>query len=79
MQEFYRIVQGKNEKVQTFLLHLEKALKVIKQHPYAMTEEEGVKYLKDYLFHGLKPSVHNALHYRHDKSDSQFSQLVMAA
>ena len=34
MQEFYRIVQGKNEKVQTFVLHLERALKDIKQqHP----------------------------------------------
>ena len=43
MQEFYKIVQGKNEKVQTFILHLERALKAIKQqHPYAMTEEEGV-------------------------------------
>ena len=40
MQEFYRIVQRKNEKVQTFVLHLERALKAIKQqHPYAMTEE----------------------------------------
>ena len=26
MQEFYRIVQGKSEKVQTFVLHLERAL-----------------------------------------------------
>ena len=31
MQEFYRIAQGKNEKVQTFVLHLERALKAIKQ------------------------------------------------
>ena len=43
MQEFYWIMQGESEKVQTFVLCLEKALKVIKQqHPYAMTEEEGV-------------------------------------
>ena len=64
MQEFYRIVQGKNERIQTFVLHLERALKAIKQqHPYAMTEEEGVKYLKDYLFHGLKPNICSALHY----------------
>ena len=35
MQEFYRIMQGKSEKVQTFVLHLERALKAIKQqHPY---------------------------------------------
>ena len=48
MQEFYRTVQGKNEKVQTFVLHLERALKVInQQHPYAMTEGDGVKHLKD--------------------------------
>ena len=40
MQDFYRIMQGKSEKVQTFVLCLERALKAIKQqHPYAMTEE----------------------------------------
>ena len=44
-----------------------------------MTEEEGVKHLKDCLFHGLKPNIHNALHYMYDKPDSQYSQLVMAA
>ena len=44
-----------------------------------MTEEESVKHLKDYLFHGLKPNIHNALCYRYDRSDSQYSQLVMAA
>ena len=31
MQEFYNIAQGKSEKVQTFVLHLERALKAIKQ------------------------------------------------
>ena len=62
MQEFYRIAQGKSEKVQTFVLHLERDLKAIKQkHPYAMTEEEGHRHLKDCLFHGLKPNLCNAL------------------
>ena len=80
MQELYRIVQGKSERVHTFVLHVERALKVIKQqHPYAMTEEEGVKHLKDHLFHGLKPNICNALCYMYDKPDSQYSQLVMAA
>ena len=80
MQEFYRITQGKSEKAQTFVLHLERALKAIKQqHPYAMTEEEGHRHLKDHLFHGLKPNLHNALHYLYDKPDSQYSQLVMAS
>ena len=62
MQEFYRIVQGKSKKVQTFVLCLERVLKAIKQqHPYAMTEEDGHRHLKDYLFHGLKSNLHNAL------------------
>ena len=62
MQEFYRIMQGKSEKVQTFVLHLERALKAIKQqHPYAMTEEDGHRHLKDCLFQGLKPNLYNAL------------------
>ena len=68
MQEFYRITQGKSEKVQTFVLHLERALKAIKQqHLYTMTEEEGHRHLKDCLFHGLKPNLHNALCYLYDK------------
>ena len=80
MQEFYCIAQGKSEKVQTFVLCLERALKATKQqHPYAMTEEEGHRHLKDCLFHGLKPNLHNALHYLYDKPDSLYSQLVMAA
>ena len=80
MQVFYRIVQGENERVQIFVLHFERALKVIKQqHPFAMTEEEGVKHLKDHLFHGLKPNIHNALCYMYDKPGSQHSQLIMAA
>ena len=79
MPEFNRILQGKNEKVQTFVLHLERALKAIKQQlPYAMTEEDSVRHLKDCLFHGLKPNLHNALCYIYDKPDSQYSQLVMA-
>ena len=72
MQEFYHIAQGKSEKVQTFVLHLEWALKAIKQqYPYV--------YLKDHLFHGLKPNLHNALCYLYDKPDLQYSQLVMAS
>ena len=48
MQEFSQIVQGKSERVQTVVLCLEWALKMIKQqHPHAMTEEEDVKHLKD--------------------------------
>ena len=48
MQEFYQIVQGKSERIQTFVLCLEWALKVIKQqHPHAMTEEKGISHLKD--------------------------------
>ena len=79
MQEFYRIVLGKSEKVQTFVLHLERALKAIKQqHPYDMTEEEGHRHLKDFLFYGFKPNLCNALSYLYDKPDSQYSQLVMA-
>ena len=79
MQEFYRIMQGKSEKVQTFVLCLERALKQIKQqHSYMMTEEDGHRHLKDCLFHGLRPNLQNAFWYLYDKPDSQYSQLVMA-
>ena len=44
-----------------------------------MTKEEGHRHLKDYLFHGLKPNLCNALHYLYDKPDSHYSQLVMAS
>ena len=64
MQEIYCIAQGRSEEVQTFVLCLEQALKAIRQqYPYAMTEEEGHRHLKDCLFHGLKPNLCNALHY----------------
>ena len=80
MQEFYCIAQGKSEKVQTFVLHLQWALKSIKQqHPYVMTKEEGHRHLKNHLFHGLKPNLYNALCYIYDKPDSQYSQLVTAS
>ena len=80
MQEFYLIAQGKSEKVQTFVLHLEWALKAIKQqYPYAMTKEEGHRHLKYHLFHGHKSNLHNTLHYLYDKPDSQYSQWVMAS
>ena len=44
-----------------------------------MTEEEGVKHLKDQWFHGLKPNICNSLHYMYDTPDLQYSQLVMVA
>ena len=44
-----------------------------------MTDEEGVKHLKDHLFHGLKSGICNALHYLYDAPNLQYSQLVMAA
>ena len=60
MQEFYHFPQGKSEKVQALVLHLEWALKAIKQqYPYAKTKEGGHRHLKDHLFHGLKPNLHN--------------------
>ena len=79
MQEFYRIIQGKSERVQMFALHLGRALKAIKQqHPNAMTEEDVHWHLKHCLFHGLKPNLCNALQYPYDKSNSQYTQLVIA-
>ena len=44
-----------------------------------MTEVEDVNHLKDQLFHVLGHNICNALHYMHDKPDSQYRQLVMAA
>ena len=80
MQGFYSIIQGKSKRVRACVLHLERALKVIKQqHPHAMTGEEGKNHLKDRLFHGLRHNIHNALCYKYDKPDSQYSKLVMAA
>ena len=44
-----------------------------------MAEEEGHRHMKDCLFHGLQPNLHNALCYLYEKPDSQYSQLVMAS
>ena len=80
MQKFYHIAQGKSEKVQTFVLHLEWAWKAIKQqHLYVITKEKGHRHLKDHLFHGLKPNLCTTLCYLYDKPDSQYSQLAMTS
>ena len=80
MQDFYCIAPGKSEKVETFVFCLERVLKSIKQqYPYAMTKEEGHRHLKDCLFHGFKPNLHNTLHYLYDKPDSHYNHLVMAS
>ena len=61
MLEFYRIVQGKNKRVQAFVLCLKWALKAIKQqHPHAMTDQEGDHHLKDHLFLGLRSNIWTA-------------------
>ena len=53
MQEFCRIIHGKNERDQAFVLCLEWALKAIKQqHHHTITEQEGEHHLKDHMFHG---------------------------
>ena len=71
LMEFYRIIQGKSERVQDFVLYLGWSLKVIKQqHPNAVTEEKGEDYLKDQLFHGLRCNICNAPHYMYDEPDS---------
>ena len=44
-----------------------------------MTKEIGHRHLKDCLFHGLKPNLHNALYYLYNKPDCQYSQLAMAS
>ena len=44
-----------------------------------MIKEEGLRHLKDHLFHVLKPNLRNALCFLYDKPDSQYSQLVMAS
>ena len=53
--------------------------KMKQQYPYAMTEEDGHRHLKDHLFDGLKPNLCNALQYLYDKPDSQYRQLVIAS
>ena len=49
------------------------------QHPHTMIEQEGEHHLKDHLFHGLRSNIQNVLYYMYDKSDSQYSKLVIAA
>ena len=80
MQEFYCIVQGKSEKVQTFVLCLEWAMKANKTTT-SLCYDQGRRSqaLKGHLFHGLKPNLCNTVCYLYDKPDSQYSQLVMAS
>ena len=44
-----------------------------------MTKEKGHRHLKGCLFHGLKPKLHNALHYLYENQTPNTGQLVMAS
>ena len=77
MQEFYKLVQGKTEKVATFAGRLEDALNHIRGlHPHSITGREVDSHLKERLFHGIRSSLRDSVRYLYDHST--YHQLLVA-
>ena len=63
MQNFYKLQQGKTEKVLVYVTHLEGALNTVQQeYPMMLSMGKVQKHLRD-LFHGLCKQVHDSIHY----------------
>ena len=67
IQNFYKLQQGKTEKVSVYVAHLEGVLYVVQQE-YAMILSMGKvqKHLRDHLFHGLHKQFPYSMHYMYD-------------
>ena len=58
MQNFYKVMQGNNEKVPSFTMRLEGTLNQIRlQCPRRMTDLEIQQHLKDCLFNGIQNTM----------------------
>ena len=62
MQNFYKILQGDNEKVPSFMTRLEGTLNQIRiKCPGRIADHEVPWHLKERLFHGVKKHVRDSL------------------
>ena len=78
MQTFYKVTQGYNEKVPSFVMRLEGTLNEIRlQCPGRMTDLEFQQHLKVYLFHGVKKHICESIWYLYSTPRTYYSQLMV--
>ena len=80
MQNFYKILQGGNEKVPSFMTRLEGTLNQIRiKCPGRIANHEVSWHLKERLFHGVKKHVRDSIRYLYSNPQTTYSKLVVAA
>ena len=80
MQNFYKITQGGNEKVPSFMTRLEGTLNQIRiRCPRRIAHHEVPWHLKEQLFHGVKKLVRDSIWYLYGNPQTTYSELVVAA
>ena len=80
MQNFYKVIQGNNEKVPSFAMRLEGTANQIQlQCPRSMMDLEAQQHLRDCLFHGVRKNIHGSIQYLYSTCGISYSQLMIAA
>ena len=80
MQHFYKLQQGKTEKVQVYVTHLEGTLNAVKQeYPMMLSAGIGQKHLRYCLFHGLCKQLHDSMCYLYNDLRIMYPELLTAA
>ena len=80
MQNFYKIMQGGNKKVPSFLTRLEGTLNQIRiKCPGRIADHEVPWHLKEWLFHRVKKHVRDSVRYLYSNPQTIYSKLVVTA
>ena len=78
MQKFYKLQQGKTEKVTIYVTQLEGSLNAVQQEYPTMLSASKVQE-KDCLFHELHKQLHDSMDYLYDDMRIMYPHLMTAA
>ena len=80
MQNFYKLQQGKMEKVMQYVTQLEEALNAVQQeHLTILSVCKLQQQLKDHRFHKLCKQLHDVMCYLYNDMRITYPQLLTAA
>ena len=80
IQDFYKILQGGNEKMPSFMTRLEGTLNQIRiKCPGRIANHEVPWHLKEWLFHGVKKHIRDSIRYLYSNPQTTYSELVVTA
>ena len=78
MQNFYKVTQGNNEKVSSFVMRWEGILNQTRlQCSKRMTDLQGKQHLKDCLFHRVCKHICDSIQYLYSTPGTSYSQLMV--